>query len=53
MANQGLLFSKLSIEETGVACVPSESINHAEYEIYIGALSPEEFDRMKRNYTEC
>jgi hypothetical protein len=52
MVNQGLLFSKLSIVETGLRCAPSESIELAECEICIGALSPEDFNRLKKNYTE-
>jgi len=53
MANQGLLCSKLSIVETGVGCLLFEGINTPECAIFIGALSPEEYDRMKRNYAEC
>jgi len=53
MANQGLLFSKLSIVETGIGCFLYEVINPPECAIFIGALSPEEFDRMIRNYAEC
>lgn len=53
MANQGLLFSKPSIVETEVTCSPTESIKHGECEIFIGALSQEEFDRMKQNFAEC
>ena len=53
MANQGLLFSKLSIVETGIGCFLFEDKNSPEFAIFIGALSPEEFDRMIRNYAEC
>ncbi len=53
MANKGLLFSKLSIVETEVRWAQSESVELAECAIFIGTLSPEEFDRMKRNYAEC
>jgi hypothetical protein len=52
MVSQGLLFSEPSIAETGVWCSPSEGIDPAECAIFIGALSPEEFDRLKRNYAE-
>lgn len=52
MVNQGLLFPKPSIEEIGIVCVPSESMNHAEYEMYIGALSSEEFESMKQYFVE-
>jgi hypothetical protein len=52
MVNQGLSCLKSSIEETGLVCVPSESINHLEFEMYIGALSQEEFERMKQNYAD-
>jgi len=52
MVYQRLLFSKPSIAETGVGCSPSEGLDPAECALFIGALSPEEFDRLKRNYTE-
>ena len=52
MVYQGLLFSKPSIDETGAECSPSEGIDPAECAIFIGALSPEEFDRLERNYAE-
>ena len=50
MVSQKLLFTKPFKIETGVGCVSSESIYPAECEIYIGALSPEEFDNLKQNY---
>jgi hypothetical protein len=50
MVNQELLFTKPSKIETKVICVSSESIDGAECDMYIGALSPEEFDRLKQNY---
>ena len=50
MVSQKLLFTKTFKVETGVGCVLSESIDPAECEIYIGALSPEEFDNLKQNY---
>ena len=52
MVNQGLLFSKPSIVETGVWCFLSEGIDPAGCAIFIGDLSSEEFDRLKRNYAE-
>jgi len=50
MVYQGLLFSKSSIVETGEGCTPSEGIDPAECAIFIGTISPEEFDRLKRYY---
>jgi len=47
MIYQGLLFSKLSIAETGVWCSPSTGIDPAERAMFIGALSPEEFDSLE------
>ena len=52
MVNQGLFLSKPSIAETVVECSPSEGIDPAECAIFIGALSPEEFDSLERNYAE-
>jgi len=49
MVYQGLLFSKLSAE-TREGCNPFEGIDPAEYVMFIGTISPEEFDRLKRYY---
>jgi hypothetical protein len=50
MIYQGLFFSKSSIAETGEDCTSSEGIDPAEIAIFIGTISPEEFERLKRYY---
>jgi hypothetical protein len=50
MVYQGLFLSKPSIAETGEGCSPSEGIDTAECAIFIGTISPEEFERLKRYY---
>jgi hypothetical protein len=52
MAYQELLFSKPSIAETIEGSNPCEGMDSSECAIFIGALSTEEFDRLKQIFAE-